>query len=151
MSINNIVTLYPHKHKHKRKEKEMSAKVKESNLTSKIDIMRITTRDDAIPMKDVQNGKEIAMTAYVIEEVTKDRGADPSGEVFECILVQDSDGAVYATRSETFIEKIRDIMDELLDGEDEDYTLDLKSQPLMIRITQQKSRNGNNFVSCSLA
>lgn len=127
----------------------MSAKVKESNLKNKIDIMRITTRDDAIPMKDVQNGTEIAMTAYVIEEVTKDRGADPSGEVFECILVQDSSGAVYATRSETFIEKIRDIMDELMEGED--YTLDLKAEPLMIRITQQKSRSGNNFVSCSLA
>lgn len=127
----------------------MSAKVKESNLKNKIDIMRITTRDDAIPMKDVQNGTEIAMTAYVIEEVTKDRGADPSGEVFECILVQDSNGAVYATRSETFIEKIRDIMDELMEGED--YTLDLKAEPLMIRITKQKSRSGNNFVSCSLA
>lgn len=127
----------------------MSAKVKESNLKNKIDIMRITTRDDAIPMKDVQNGTEIAMTAYVIEEVTKDRGADPSGEVFECILVQDSNGKVYATRSETFIEKIRDIMDELMEGED--YTLDLKAEPLMIRITQQKSRSGNNFVSCSLA
>lgn len=127
----------------------MSAKVKESNLKNKIDIMRITTRDDAIPMKDVQNGTEIAMTAYVIEEVTKDRGADPSGEVFECILVQDSNGKVYATRSETFIEKIRDIMEELMEGED--FTLDLKSEPLTIRITQQKSRSGNNFVSCSLA
>lgn len=134
---------------HKERTNKMSAKVKESNLKNKIDIMRITTRDDAIPMKDVQNGTEIAMTAYVIEEVTKDRGADPSGEVFECILVQDSSGAVYATRSETFIEKIRDIMDELMEGED--YTLDLKAEPLMIRITQQKSRSGNNFVSCSLA
>lgn len=127
----------------------MSAKVKESNLTNKRDIMRITTRDDAIPMKDVPSGTEIAMVAYVVEEVTKDRGADPSGEVFNCILVADSEGAVYATRSETFIEKIKDIMEELAaDGED---VSDLSHNPLMIRITQQKSRNGNNFVSCSLA
>lgn len=127
----------------------MSAKVKESNLTSKRDIMRITTRDDAIPMKDVPNGTEIAMVAYVVEEVVKDRGADPSGEVFDCILVQDASGDVYATRSETFIEKIRDIMEELKeDGED---VSNLKESPLQIRITQQKSRSGNNFVSCSLA
>lgn len=127
----------------------MSAKVKSSNLTNKRDIMRITTRDDAIPMKDVQNGTEISMVAYVIEEVTKDRGADPSGEIFDCILVLDNAGNVYATRSETFINKILDIMEEL--REDPETPVDLSQEPLQIRITQQKSRTGNNFVSCSLA
>lgn len=127
----------------------MSAKVKSSNLTNKRDIMRITTRDDAIPMKDVQNGTEISMVAYVIEEVTKDRGADPSGETFDCILVLDNAGNVYATRSETFINKIMDIMEEL--REDPETPVDLSQEPLQIRITQQKSRTGNNFVSCSLA
>lgn len=125
----------------------MSAKVKDSNLTNKRDIMRITTRDDAIPMKDVPNGTEISMTAYVIEEVVKDRGSDPSGEIFDCILVQDVSGAVYATRSETFIEKILDMMSEIT-GDGEEISAE---NPLVIRITQQKSRNGNNFVSCSLA
>lgn len=127
----------------------MSAKVKESNLTNKRDIMRITTRDDAIPMKDVPNGTEISVTAYVIEEVTKDRGADPSGEVFDVILVQDISGAVYATRSETFIEKLKDIFDELASDGDDMSTI--TEDPIMLRITQQKSRSGNNFVSCSLA
>lgn len=127
----------------------MSAKVKSSNLTNKRDIMRITTRDDAIPMKDVQNGTEISMVAYVIEEVTKDRGADPSGETFDCILLLDNGGNVYATRSETFINKILDIMEEL--REDPETPVDLSQEPLQIRITQQKSRTGNNFVSCSLA
>ena len=127
----------------------MSAKGKSSNLTNKRDIMRITTRDDAIPMKDVQNGTEISMVAYVIEEVTKDRGADPSGETFDCILVLDTAGNVYATRSETFISKILDIMEEL--REDPETPVDLSQEPLQIRITQQKSRTGNNFVSCSLA
>ena len=127
----------------------MSATVKESNLKNKRDIMRITTRDDAIPMKDVSNGTEIAMVAYVIEEVIKDRGVDPSGEVFDCILVLDANGQLFATRSETFIEKVLDIMAELAaDGEDVE---NLKENPIMLRITQQKSRNGNNFVSCSLA
>ena len=127
----------------------MSAKVKESNLTSKRDIMKITTRDDAIPMKDVPNGTEVQLTAYVIEDVTKDRGDNPTGETFECILVQDVKGDVYATRSATFIEKIRTIMEELAD--DENASFDFAAEPLLIRITQQKSRSGNNFVSCSLA
>lgn len=126
----------------------MSAKVKSTNLTDKRDIMRITTRDDAIPMKDVTSGTEISMVAYVIEEVVKDRGIDPSGEIFDCILVLTDTGDLYATRSETFINKILDIMEML--GDDEMST-DLTEEPLRIRITQQKSRNGNNFVSCSLA
>lgn len=124
----------------------MSAKVKESNLTSKRDIMKITTRDDAIPMKDVPSGTEIKMVAYVIEDVTKDRGDNPTFETFECILIVDDDNKVYATRSATFIEKIRSIMEEL---GNEDTEAD--PEPLLIRITQQKSRSGNNFVSCCLA
>ena len=127
----------------------MSAKVKSTNLTDKRDIMRITTRDDAIPMKDVTSGTEISMAAYVIEEVVKDRGIDPSGEIFDCILVLTDTGELYATRSETFINKILDIMEMLRD--DDEAPADLTSEPLRIRITQQKSRNGNNFVSCSLA
>lgn len=127
----------------------MSAKVKSSNLTNKREIMKITTRDDAIPMKDVPSGTEINVVAYVIEEVTKDRGTDPSGETFDCILVLDDKGDLYATRSETFINKIFDIMDTLTDdGED---VSDLAANPLTLRITQQKSRSGNMFVSCSLA
>ena len=127
----------------------MSATVKESNLKSKREIMKITTRDDAIPMKEVPNGAEVQMTAYVIEDVVKDRGSDATGEIFECILVQDAEGNVYATRSATFIEKIRTIMKELPD--DEEVNLNFKEDPLLLRITQQKSRNGNMFVSCSLA
>lgn len=127
----------------------MSAKVKESSLTNKLDVMRITTRDDAISMKDVENGQEISMTAYVIQEIVKDRGADPNGEIFDSILVLDQDGTLYATRSETFIEKVHSIMAELT-GDDES-PLDLKANPLTLRISHQKSRSGNNFVSCSLA
>lgn len=125
----------------------MSATVKESNLTSKRDIMRITTRDDAISMKDVPSGTEIQMVGYVIEDVTKDRGDNPTYETFECILILDNQNDVYATRSNTFIEKIREIMKELGDEDTADDT----SEPLLIRITHQKSRSGNNFVSCSLA
>lgn len=126
----------------------MSAKVKESSLTHKLDIMRITTRDDAVRLKDVENGKEINMIAYVIQEITVDRGKEPTGEKFDSILVLDADGTLYATRSETFIEKVHQIMDELTDDES---TVDFKENPLTLRITHQKARSGNMFVSCSLA
>ena len=111
--------------------------------------MKITTRDDAISMKDVENGTEINMTAYVIQEIVKDRGADPSGEIFDSILVLDKSGALYATRSTTFIEKIHSIMEEL--SEDPETPFDFTANPLVLRVTHQKSRSGNNFVSCSLA
>lgn len=127
----------------------MSAKVKESSLTNKLDIMRITTRDDAVSMKDVQTGKEINMIAYVIQEIVKDRGADPNGEEFDSILVLDQDGTLYATRSETFIEKVHSIMAELSGDDGSPY--DFKENPLTLRISHQKSRSGNTFVSCSLA
>lgn len=127
----------------------MSSKVKESSLTNKLDIMKITTRDDAIAMKDVENGTEITMTAYVILEIVKDRGADPSGEKFDSILVLDKSGALYATRSITFMEKIHSIMEEL--SENPETPFDFTANPLVLRVTHQKSRSGNNFVSCSLA
>lgn len=127
----------------------MSAQTKRTNLNSVREIMRITTRDDAIPMKDVPDGTEIDMVAYVVQEITKDRGEDPSGEVFDSIMVLDRENRVYATRSETFIDKIDEIISALREaGEPVD---DLNENPLRIRITHQKSRQGNTFVSCSLA
>ena len=127
----------------------MSAVFKKSNLTNRRDILRITTRDDAISMKEVENGSEIAVTAYVIQEVTRDRGDQADGEVFNSIMVLDDKGNIYATRSDTFIEKLQEIMDELQEaGED---MSDLTGNPLVIRITKQRSTKGNQFVSCSLA
>ena len=127
----------------------MSAEFVKSNLTNRRDILRITTRDDAISMKDIENGTEIAVKAYVVQNITRDRGEYADGEVFQSIMVLSDDGKVYATRSDTFIEKLQDIMSELADaGENVE---DLENEPLVIRITKQKSSKGNQFVSCSLA
>lgn len=127
----------------------MSAEFVSSNLTNRRDILKITTRDDAISMKDVENGSEITVKAYVCQRITRDRGEHADGEVFNSIMVLDDKGTVYATRSDTFIEKLQDIMDELSDA-GEDIT-DLDANPLVIRITKQRSSKGNQFVSCSLA
>lgn len=127
----------------------MSATFVKSNLTSRREILKITTRDDAISMKEVENGTEIPVTAYVIQDIIRDRGEHADGEQFQSIMVLDVNGNVYATRSNTFIEKLQEIMDELQDaGED---MSNLSENPLTIRVTKQRSRQGNQFVSCSLA
>lgn len=126
----------------------MSAKTIKSSLTNPREILRITTRDDVVSMKDIPNGTEINMTAFVVQEVTKDRGADANGEVFKTILVRDDQGVIYATRSETFQNKLDDIMQLLNDS---GMPVDLENEPLVLRITHQKSRSGNTFVSCALA
>ncbi len=51
----------------------MSTKLIKSNLTEKRNILRMTTRDDVIPMKTLQSGTEISMVAYVVQEIVKDQ------------------------------------------------------------------------------
>ena len=128
----------------------MSAKVKGSNLTDKKEILRIVTKKDIIQMKDVPSGTEITVRAYVLQEVTKDRGADPNGEIFDSILIAAEDGKVYATRSGTFIEDFLIIVHELDDVAEEGETA--FSEPLVICVSHMKSKStGNNFACCSLA
>lgn len=125
----------------------MSTKLIKSNLTEKRDILRITTRDDVIPMKTLQSGTEISMVAYVVQEIVKDQ--EPDSEPFLTILVLDAAGRLYATRSETFIRKIDEIMDLL--AEDGAPLIMSPDNPLIIKVTLQQSRSGREFVSCCLA
>ena len=125
----------------------MAAKFVSSNLTDKKAIARITTRDDAISMKTLENGTVIKMCAYVKQEVSKDMpGTDP--ETFMSILVLDADGALYATRSDTFMRKIDEIMELFVDEETGELP-DISADPIPIKITKQTARSGNTFVSCA--
>lgn len=126
----------------------MAAKFIESNLTDKKAILRITTRDDAVSMKTLDNGTTINLVAYVVQEITKDFDGD--GEIFQSILVLDTEGRLYATRSETFIRKIHVIIDIFRDPETGEIP-DLTADPVPIRITRQIARSGREFVSCSYA
>lgn len=120
----------------------MSTRIMKAPETmSKRDILRITSRDDVIPMKEVTNNTVITVKGYVLQEITKDRGDNPTGEKFNSILVLDENDVLYATRSETFINKFFEIMTLLEDD----------PEPVEIKISQLKSRNGNLFVSCALA
>ena len=127
----------------------MAAKFVESSFTDKKQILRITTRDDAISMKKLDNGTTINVTGYVIQEITKDYNLEPGEqpEVFTSILVLDDHDNLYATRSDTFIRKIKEIVEMLSD----DGGYDIAADPLPIRITRQTARSGREFVSCAYA
>lgn len=128
----------------------MAAKFVESSFTDKKQILRITTRDDAISMKKLDNGTTINVTGYVIQEITKDYNLEPGEqpEVFTSILVLDDHDNLYATRSDTFIRKIKEIV-EMLSEDGSVY--DMMADPLPIRITRQTARSGREFVSCAYA
>jgi hypothetical protein len=128
----------------------MAAKFIESSFSDKKQILRITTRDDAISMKKLDNGTTINVTGYVIQEITKDYNLEPGEqpEVFDSILVLDDHDNLYATRSDTFIRKIKEIV-EMLSEDGSAY--DMMADPLPIRITRQTARSGREFVSCAYA
>lgn len=128
----------------------MAAKFVESSFTDKKQILRITTRDDAISMKKLDNGTTINVTGYVIQEITKDYNLEPGEqpEVFDSILVLDDHDNLYATRSDTFIRKIKEIVEML---SDDGSVYDMMTDPLPIRITRQTARSGREFVSCAYA
>lgn len=128
----------------------MAAKFVESSFTDKKQILRITTRDDAISMKKLDNGTTINVTGYVIQEITKDYNLEPGEqpEVFDSILVLDDHDNLYATRSDTFIRKIKEIVEML---SDDGSVYDMAADPLPIRITRQTARSGREFVSCAYA
>ena len=128
----------------------MAAKFVESSFTDKKQILRITTRDDAISMKKLDNGTTINVTGYVIQEITKDYNLEPGEqpEVFTSILVLDDHDNLYATRSDTFIRKIKEIVDML---SEDGSVYDMMADPLPIRITRQTARSGREFVSCAYA
>ena len=130
----------------------MAAKFIESNLTDKKDILRITTRDDAVSMKTLDNGTQINVVAYVVQEITKDYNLvdDDEPEVFESIMVLDDQGRLFATRSDTFIRKIHEIVDLFRDPDTGAFP-DMKADPIPIKITRQTARSGREFVSCCYA
>ena len=120
----------------------MAARLIESSFTNKRDIARITTSNSAVPMKKVADGTELKYVGYVIQEITNDQ----TGEVFNSIVIKTDDNKLYATRSETFIRSLKEIL-EICKGEDGEPDGD----PIILKIERLESKNGNEFVTCALA
>lgn len=123
----------------------MSAKVIKSSegLTAR-QILGVTSRSDATPLKEVEHGTVIPYCGFIEQEIEN----EATGEVFISVLLisepdENGDHKIYATRSESFIRSLYEIIDTLREMNDTD--------PFSVKIEKLKSKNGREFVTCSLA
>lgn len=123
----------------------MSAKViKTSEGMSARKVLSYTSRNDAIPMKELAKGTIIPFKGYIEQEIVNEN----TGEVFNSLLIisePDESGydALYATRSESVMRSLFDIIDTLTDMGDTD--------PFSVKVDKLKSKNGREFITLSLA
>lgn len=123
----------------------MSAKViKTSEGMSARKVLSYTSRNDAIPMKELAKGTIIPFKGYIEQEIINEN----TGEVFNSLLIisePDESGydALYATRSESVMRSLSDIIDTLTDMGDTD--------PFSVKVDKLKSKNGREFITLSLA
>lgn len=118
----------------------MSAKVKETTLSAR-ETLKVTSSLDTIPMKEVEDGKEIQYCGHVIQEIVNEN----TGEIFESCTVISADGSQYGTRSESFIIALKEILETIADFSDE-----TDNEPIILKIVKRKSKSGNMFTTCSL-
>lgn len=123
----------------------MSAKViKTSEGMSARKVLSYTSRNDAIPMKELAKGTIIPFKGYIEQEIVNEN----TEEVFNSLLIisePDESGydALYATRSESVMRSLFDIIDTLTDMGDTD--------PFSVKVDKLKSKNGREFITLSLA
>lgn len=123
----------------------MSAKViKTSEGMSARKVLSYTSRNDAIPMKELAKGTIIPFKGYIKQEIVN----ESTGEVFNSLLIisePDESGydALYATRSESVMRSLSDIIETLTDMGDTD--------PFSVKVDKLKSKNGREFITLSLA
>lgn len=123
----------------------MSAKViKTSEGMSARKVLSYTSRNDAIPMKELAKGTIIPFKGYIEQEIVN----ESTGEVFNSLLIisePDESGydALYATRSESVMRSLFGIIDTLTDMGDTD--------PFSVKVDKLKSKNGREFITFSLA
>lgn len=123
----------------------MSAKViKTSEGMSARKVLSYTSRNDAIPMKELAKGTIIPFKGYIEQEIVN----ESTGEVFNSLLIisePDESGydALYATRSESVMRSLSNIIETLTDMGDTD--------PFSVKVDKLKSKNGREFITLSLA
>lgn len=123
----------------------MSAKViKTSEGMSARKVLSYTSRNDAIPMKELDKGTIIPFKGYIEQEIVNEN----TGEVFNSLLIisePDESGydALYATRSESVMRSLFAIIDTLTGMGDTD--------PFSVKVDKLKSKNGREFITLSLA
>lgn len=124
----------------------MSAQVirTSKNLEGKArEILKITSRNDATPMKELDTNSIIPYCGFVEQEIVN----ESTGEKFTgCLLVSENDengiSKLYATRSDSFMRAMHEIIDTLEEMGDE--------APISLQIMKLKSRSGKEFITCNL-
>lgn len=123
----------------------MSAKViSASNGLTARQILGFTSRNDATPLKEVENGTVIPYCGHILQEICN----ESTGEVFKSLLIisePDESGVkkLYATRSESVGKALTEIIDTLTEMGDND--------PFSVSVDKLKSKNGREFITLSLA
>ena len=102
-----------------------------TNINDKKALYRLTHSDSHKPANNVGTVLEVQSWAYV-KDVNKKSGEEQN------VLYLDTDSGVFGTISPTFVESFMDIVETF--GEDFHH----------LEITGGKSKNGRDFVSCSL-
>lgn len=129
----------------KKENENMSAKViKTSEGLTARKVLSYTSRNDAIPMKELAKGTIIPFKGYIEQEIVNEN----TGELFKSLLIisePDESGydTLYATRSESVMRSLSDIIDTLTDMGDTD--------PFSVKVYKLKSKNGREFITLSLA
>lgn len=115
----------------------MSAVVLATTFTKR-ETLKLTTRDDATPLKDVAAGTVIKYEGHVVQEIVNEE----TGERFNSVLVKSGD-TIYATRSASFMKRLGEIVELLADDD--------SGEDIMLRIVKGRAKSGNQFTSCALA
>lgn len=124
----------------------MSSRIieKSENLTAR-QALSYTSSVNVEPLKDVPSGIKIPYVAHILQEIT----VESTGEIFESLLliseIEDEIGEhkIYATRSQSFMKALIDIIESLKEMGD--------TEPFSIKVEKRKSKAGREFISCSLA
>lgn len=123
----------------------MSAKViKTSEGLTARQVLGFTSRNDAIPMKELEKGTVIPYTGFIEQEICNEN----TGEVFNSLLLisePDETGSkkLYATRSDSVKRSLFEILETLAEMNDTD--------PFSVKVEKLKSKNGREFITLSLA
>ena len=123
----------------------MSAKVLEASKGLKArQILSFTSRNDAITLKEIENGTVIPYYGHILQEIVN----ESTGEVFESMLLisepdENGKNKLYATRSESAKRSLEEIISTLENMGDND--------PFSVSVDKLKSKNGREFITLSLA
>lgn len=123
----------------------MSAKViKTSEGLTARKVLSFTSRNDALPMKEIEKGTIIPYEGFIEQEIVNEL----TGEIFESLLLisePDETGTnkLYATRSDSVKKSLFEIIDTLKEMGDSD--------PFSVKVDKLKSKNGREFITLSLA